>query len=103
MPLLPFACWLNNHGDMIFLMATLQINLPENIKAAAQTRAAAAGYASVDQYIASLIEADELAPLSGEMEAELIKGLASGPAVEITHEFLADLKKRARANRENAA
>lgn len=84
-------------------MATLQLNLPEPLKAAAEARAAAGGYESVDSYIASLIEADQLAPISSEMEAELIKGLESGPAVEITPEHLADLKRRARAKRGNAA
>ena len=77
-------------------MATLQLNLPERLKVAAEARAAAAGYASVDSYIASLIEADELAPISDQTEAELLKGLDSGPAVKITREFLTDLKRRAR-------
>lgn len=78
-------------------MATLHLNLPDRLKAAAEQRAAAAGYGSVDSYIASLIEADEIAPINDEMEAELLKGLDSGPAVDITPDFLADLKRRVRA------
>lgn len=77
-------------------MANLQLNLPERLKAAAEQRAAAGGYESVDGYIASLIEADDVAPISDETEAQLLKGLDSGPAVDITPEFLADLKRRAR-------
>jgi len=84
-------------------MVTLQLNLPDRLKAAAEERAAAAGYASVDDYIASLIEADEMAPISDELEAELLKGLDSGVPVDITPEFLANLKRRARASRDNAA
>ncbi len=84
-------------------MATLQLNIPDKLKAAAEERAVAAGYESVDHYIASLIEADEVAPISSEMEAELLKGLASGPAVDITPELLNDVKRRARASRGNAA
>ncbi len=84
-------------------MATLHLNLPDQLKATAEQRAAAAGYDSVDKYIASLIEADDVAPISDELEAELLKGLDSGPSVPITAEFLADLKKRARANRGTAA
>ncbi len=84
-------------------MANLQLNLPERLKAAAEQRAAAGGYTSVDSYIASLIEADEVAPITDEMEAELLKGLDSGAAVDITPAFLADLKRRARAGHENAA
>jgi hypothetical protein len=77
-------------------MAMLQLNLPERLKAAAEERAAAAGYGSIDNYIASLIEADEASPISGEMEAEILKGMQSGPSVEITPQYLADLKQRAR-------
>ena len=88
---------------MMPVMATLQLNLPERIKVAAEKRAAAAGYGSVDNYIASLIEADDIAPISDETEAQLLKGLKSGPAVDITPEFLTGLKKRARANHGNAA
>ena len=77
-------------------MATVQLNLPDRLKAAAEERAAAAGYGSIDNYIASLIEADEASPISDEMEAEILKGLQSGPSVEITPDFLADVKRRAR-------
>ena len=87
----------------MILMANIQLNLPERLKAAAEQRAASGGYASVDSYIASLIEADELAPITDEIEAELLKGLDSGPAAEVTREFLTELKRRARAGRESAA
>ena len=80
-------------------MAILQLNLPEKLKAAAEQRAAAAGYGSVDDYIASLIEADEIAPISDEMEAELLKSLASGAAVDVTSDFVTELKRRVRKSR----
>ena len=81
----------------MLVMATLQVSLPDRIKAAAEAQAAAAGCASVDDYIASLIEADELPPVSGELESELLRGLDSGPAVQITREFIADVKRKSRA------
>jgi hypothetical protein len=84
-------------------MARLQLNLSDDLKAVAEKRAAAAGYESVEAYIASLIEADQTAPISDELEAELLKGLDSGPAEEITPEYLADLKRRVRGTRGNAA
>jgi hypothetical protein len=77
-------------------MATLQLNLPEGVKQTAEARAIEGGYDSVDGYITSLIEADEVAPISSETEAELLKGLNSGPSVEITPRFLADLRERAK-------
>ncbi len=84
-------------------MASLHVNLPERTKVAAEKRAAAAGYASVDKYIASLIEADKIAPISHRLEAELLKGLDSGAAIEITPAFLSDLKRRARTRSGHAA
>jgi hypothetical protein len=96
--------WLRNAGDdMIERMATLQLTCPIGSKRRPRARAAAAGYDSVDSYIASLIEADEVAPISDDTEAELLRGLDSGPLVPVTREFLDDLKKRARAGRGNAA
>ena len=85
------------------IMARLQVDLPERLKAAAEERASSAGYGSVDNYIASLIEADETAPISDEREAELIKGLQSEPTEEITPEFIDRIKRRARSNRGTAA
>jgi len=80
-------------------MTLLQVTLPDNLKKAAEVRAKAGGYGSVDCYLASLIEADQLAPLTGELEAELLKGVASGPAVAITPQFITDLKTRVRQAR----
>ena len=102
MRLTPARDWRNAHrADLLglLLMANIHLNLPERLKAAAERRAAAGGYASVDSYIASLIEADELAPITDEMEAELLEGLDSGPATEVTRELLTDLKRRVRAER----
>jgi len=80
-------------------MASIVLNLPQRLKNAAEQRAAAGGYGSVDNYIASLIEADDLAPISDELEAELLKRLDSGPSVELTREVLDDIKRRARKQR----
>jgi len=78
-------------------MTVLQVSLPDEVKSAAEARAAAAGYRSIDAYIASLILADDLLPISAELESELLKGLNSGPAVEVTAAFLTDLKQRIRS------
>jgi hypothetical protein len=77
-------------------MATLQVILPDRIKAAAEAQAAAAGCGSVDDYIASLIEADELPPVGDELEAQLLSRLDSGPAVPITPEFIEGIKRKSR-------
>lgn len=82
--------------NTIPLTATLQVSLPDRIKAAAEAQAAAAGRKSVDDYIAALIEADELPPVSGELEAQLLSGLDSGPAVQITPAFITGIKCKSR-------
>jgi hypothetical protein len=80
-------------------MASLFLNIPDDLKAAAVSRAAAAGFASVDDYVASLIEDDRLAPLDAATEAELLKGLDSGPPADVAPEFWTDLKQRVRGRR----
>jgi hypothetical protein len=77
-------------------MATLTVNLADELKAHAIGKAAAAGYASVDEYIAKLIEGDELPPIDAELESELLAGLDSGPSVPLTRELLNDTRRRAR-------
>jgi len=81
-------------------METVNISLPEHIKRIAEARASQAGYATVDAYVASLIEADEVVPLSKELEAEMLVGLASKPLTLSAADWEA---KRARLRREFAA
>ena len=57
----------------------MQITLSEQAEAAAQAQAADGGFPSVDAYLASLIEADAAVPVSAEVEAELLAGLAGAP------------------------
>ena len=87
-------------------MARLSIELPEDLKAKAEERAAESGYGSVEDYLAALIRADAngagadyTAPASltfqtqDQLEAMLLEGLAS-PASEMTAADWADLKGR---------
>ena len=77
-------------------MATLQLNLPETLKAAAEAQAQAAGCESVDEYIAGLIQADELPAIHGGLEQELLAGLDSGPAIPFTPELMDSIVQKAR-------
>lgn len=78
------------------------IHLSPNLQQMAEQRAAAAGYESVESYIASLIEADDLAPISSELEAEILKGLDSGASVEITPALISEISQAARRRRHGA-
>jgi hypothetical protein len=77
-------------------MATLTLNLAEDVKLRAQTQASEAGFSSVDEYIASLIQGDDAMAIDAEVEAELLRGLDSGPSVPLTRELLDDIRDRAR-------
>lgn len=78
-------------------MATLQLNLPDALKAAALAQAQAAGCESVDEYIAGLIQADELTPVDGELEQQFLAGLGSGPAIPFTPELIDSIFRKARS------
>jgi hypothetical protein len=71
-------------------MATLTLNLAKEVKMRAEAQASEAGFASVDDYIASLIRGDT------ELEIELQRGLDSGPSVPLAPELLDDIERRAR-------
>jgi hypothetical protein len=80
-------------------MATLELNLPKDLKASVECRARPAGYASIDQYSVSLLQAGDLAPVSDAMKAELLRSLDSGPAVEITPDYIANVRQPAKTRR----
>jgi antitoxin ParD1/3/4 len=72
---------------------TVHLNIPDELKALAEARARESGQ-TLEDYLASLIRADTEQDVSEELERELLEGLNSGPAVEVTPEFWADLKRR---------
>jgi hypothetical protein len=59
-------------------MATFTLNLADRLKARAETQAADAGFESLDEYVASLIESDVAVPIPESLEADLRSGL-NGP------------------------
>ena len=71
------------------------MNLPDELQIIARARAAEQGFASVDAYVASLIEADRAVPVSEELEADVLAGLAS-PAREMTPAGWDEMRRRFR-------
>jgi len=57
-------------------MARLNLNLSDEDQRKAAARASELGYSSLEAYLHSLILADVETPISAELEAELLKGLA---------------------------
>jgi hypothetical protein len=64
-------------------MPTLQVTLSDRSAAAADASADDGGFASVDDHLASLIEADVAVPVSSALEMESLAGL-EGVAVPFT-------------------
>ncbi len=98
-------------------MARLSIELPDDLRKKAESRAAEAGHASVERYIESLIRADAeddevdfggpdhlTFSTRGELETLLQDRLNdSRPGIEATAEFWRDLKARAVARRKGGS
>jgi len=76
-------------------MAALRINLPDEIKAIAESRASESGR-KIDDYLSELIRADADQELDSAVEAQLVAGIESGPGVEVDSEFWRQLRDRAR-------
>ena len=80
-------------------MAT--ITIPDELKAEAEERAAAAGYASVDAYVAAVLRGEAVPQANAELEQVLLQRLDSGPGVELTPQFVEQFKQEVRARRES--
>jgi hypothetical protein len=63
-------------------MATITVNLPDDLKGLVESRASAAGCADASEYLAGLIEAEAGASSDARLEALLISGV-EGPSVEM--------------------
>ncbi len=65
-------------------MQTMNIALPKPLKDYVQDRTEQGGYSSVSEYIRELIRRDQQQSAQAMLEAELLKGLASGPAKKMS-------------------
>lgn len=79
-------------------METMNIALPESLKSFVQERVVDGGYSSVSEYVRELIRADQKRRQEERIDALLLEGLNSGPAVEVTPEYW-EAKKRKLAER----
>jgi Arc/MetJ-type ribon-helix-helix transcriptional regulator len=64
----------------------MQIQLPESISDFVEQQVAARGYHAPVDYLSDLIEADRRKLVRQQIEAEIIKGLESGPSTPFTKE-----------------
>jgi len=74
-------------------MVTLNLELPENLKQFAEQQAAEEGFQDTSKYLQNLVEREARRQNKlRELEADLIKGLDSGPPIRITPEYIAAKK-----------
>lgn len=78
----------------------MTISLPEPLKQFIEQQVSAGGYASAEEYIGALVEAERA---RARIEELIVEGLESGPATEMTAEDWEDIRReglaRIRANR----
>jgi antitoxin ParD1/3/4 len=68
-------------------MKTINISLPDSLKAFLETQVAEGCYSSASEYIRELIRADQKRKAEEKLEALLLEGLNSGEPIEVTEAF----------------
>ena len=68
-------------------MTTLNISLPESMRAFVDEQIAKGGYSTASEYIHHLIQQDQKQAAQMKLEAMLLEGLDSGEPIEVTHEW----------------
>ena len=67
-------------------MNTMNIAIPEQLKAFVQSQVERRGYSSVSEYVRDLIRGDQQRQTIANLEAEILKGLESGQSTPMTQE-----------------
>ena len=75
---------------------SITIDLPRKTKAFVDQQATANGFASTEEYIRSVLEAEEIA-WRKHIEKLLLEGINSGPATPMTKQDWDDIRKEAMA------
>jgi antitoxin ParD1/3/4 len=65
-------------------MTTLNISLPESMRAFIDEQVAHGGYSTASEYVRQLVREDQKRVTEKRLEALLLEGLQSGDAVEIS-------------------
>ena len=68
-------------------METMNITLPDALKAFVEMQVVEGGYSSASEYIRELIRADQKRKAEEKLEALLLEGLDSGEPIEATEAF----------------
>jgi antitoxin ParD1/3/4 len=82
-------------------MEVVNITLPENLTEFVVTRVSERGYPNASEYVGDLIRADLKQARFAALEAEIVKGLESGPAVPMTDEDWREIRAEVRRRHES--
>ena len=77
-------------------METMNVALPDSLKEFVHKRVADGGYSTVSEYIRELIRTDQKALARAQLEAELMKGIQSGPSTDMTPDDWEQLRTKLR-------
>ena len=75
-------------------MSTLQLSLPESMRAFVEEQVAKGGHGSADEYVRTLIREVQIRQEKEKLEAMLLEGLNSGEPIEVTEEYWAEKMRR---------
>jgi antitoxin ParD1/3/4 len=76
-------------------MTTMNISLPEEMKAFIESQMSQEGYASASEFLRSLIREEQRRRAKRALEAKFREALESGPATPMTHEDWVALRQEA--------
>ena len=75
-------------------MTTLNISLPDSMRAFIEQKVAQGGYSTASEYIRQLVREDQKHAAQQRLEALLLEGLDSGPSREMTRDDWEELRRR---------
>lgn len=81
-------------------MATMNISLPDDLKAFVDAQVAEQGYGSTSEYLRELIRRNRREQAAETLRKLIAEGLASGPATPQEPDFFDQLRERARQRAE---
>lgn len=83
-------------------MTTMNISLPEELKAFVDEQLAGGGYSSASEYVRELLRQAQKRAAHEQLERRLLEGLESGPPVPVSEAFWQErrrqLERRLQAN-----
>lgn len=73
---------------------TMNVSLPRNLRAYVKKRVSTDGYGNVSEYLRELIRNDQKRKAQEHLEALLLEGINSGPAIPVTPEYIEEKRKK---------